>query len=70
MPTYKARQRSRRIDIEVASCRVCPYSVESFCEMHIDCKKTGKPICDNVDGELEAIGIHKDCPLELSYGQS
>lgn len=62
---YRARQRARRIDEEVHSCSMCPYSEMSVCEAEYWCRRAEKVIHYVRDGELKEIGIHRDCPLEM-----
>ena len=59
-----ATSRARRINEEIHSCSMCPYSEMSMAEYW--CRKAEKVIHYVRDGELKEIGIHRDCPLELA----
>ena len=70
MSKFKARQRARRINIEVHSCSMCPSLVVDASQGRARCNKTQNDLCAYTPAALTELQIPDYCPLEVSYGQS
>ena len=62
---YKARQRARRIDIEVHSCSMCPHFVVDSSQGRAVCYRTQTDLGAYTPEVIAKLQIHVSCPLEF-----
>ena len=63
--TPRSKQQARRINLEITSCRQCPYILIDTRKGMAKCGKTHDALCASTPVALAKLQIPDSCPLEF-----